>query len=57
VGDLQDVPKGFLEGYESAESSEETKKLARSFGKTTTELKDAAADLAGDYAVRARARA
>ena len=49
LGEMQEVPKGFVEGFESSTTSEETKKMVRGIGKTTIALKDTATDLAGDY--------
>ena len=50
VGEMQDVPKGFNEGFAEGASSEETKKLVRDLGKATVVLKDTATDMAGEYA-------
>ena len=49
LGEMQDVPKALQEGFDSAETSEETRQMARSFGATTQQLKETAVDLAGDY--------
>jgi methyl-accepting chemotaxis protein len=46
---MQDVPKGFQDGFSEGATSDETKKLARSFGKSTVLIKETAIDLAGDY--------
>jgi len=51
VGELQEVPKGFKEGFESSSSSDETKKMMRDLGKSTVGLKETAAEMAGDYKV------
>jgi len=49
LGEMQEVPKGFNEGFAEGSTSDEVKKIARDLGKSTNTLKDTAVDLAGDY--------
>lgn len=49
AGDLKNVPLEFQKGFQSAEASEETKKVARELGRGTVTLKETVGDLVGDY--------
>lgn len=49
VGEFQQIPEGFKEGFEDTSSSPDTLKLAREAGQGLMSAKDSLKDMAGEY--------